>query len=81
MHARSSGLQAMEEAAGGGAKVAGLVVESPENLPRWLPLWTLNKSVDLDSFCGYFSVILVDLCFSPPYHSNEPIRFDMHENP
>ena len=36
MHARSSGLQAMEEAAGGGAKVAGLVVESPENLPRWL---------------------------------------------
>ena len=39
MHARSSGLQAMEEAAGGGAKVAGLVVESPEYLPRWfLPL-------------------------------------------
>ena len=41
MHARSSGLQAMEVADGGGAKVDGLVVESPENISQGgSSLWT-----------------------------------------
>jgi hypothetical protein len=81
VHARSSGLQAMEVADGGGAKVDGLVVESPENLPRWLLPLDFEQKCRSRLVCGYFSVILLDLCFSPPYHSNEPIRCDMHENP